>query len=102
MAKRQIVINAYPLLETGPNCFAVSFDFTKENPSKRANIETVADCKAALAGFAAELEPTGKPWHLSVSFDKRSGRKPRGFDRASNARELQCQVNEHLAGQPAT
>jgi hypothetical protein len=40
-------------------------------------------------------------WHLSVSFDKRSGRKPAGFDKASAARELECNVNAHLAPQRA-
>ena len=101
MAQRQIVINAYPLIECGPNSYSVSFDVGRKNPSKRVDIDTVADCKAALAAFAAELESSGKPWHLSVSFDKRSGRKPPGFDKASDARELQCHVNAHLAQQRA-
>ena len=101
MAKRQIVINAYPLSEVGPHSYTVSLSFGDKGPSKRFDIETVADCKAALAAFAAEIVPTGKPWHLSVMFDKRSGRKPAGFERASNARELQCHVNAHLAEQRA-
>ncbi len=97
MAQRQISINAYPLIECRPNSFAGSFDFGTKTPSKRFAIETAADCKAALKAFAAELEPAGKPWHLSVSFNKRSGRKPAGFDKASSARELECHVNAHLA-----
>jgi hypothetical protein len=97
MAQRQVTINAYPLIECGPNSFAISFAFGEKTPSKRVAVETVADCKAALKEFGAELEPSGKPWHLSVSFDKRSGRKPPGFDKASSARELECNVNAHLA-----
>lgn len=97
MAQRQITINAHPLTECGPNSFTVSLSLGEKTPSKRFDIETVADCKAALKAFAAELEPSDKPWHLSVSFEKRSGRKPAGFDKASEARELQCHVNEHLA-----
>jgi hypothetical protein len=101
MAKRQITINAYPLAECGPHSYSISFGIGKETPSKRFDIETVADCKAALSAFAAEMEPSGKPWHLSVSFDRRSGRKPAGFDKASSARELECHVNAHLAAQCA-
>ncbi len=101
MAQRQITINAYPLIECGPNSFAISFAFGEKTPSKRVDIDTVADCKAALAAFAMELESSGKPWHLSVSFDKRSGRKPAGFDKASSSRELECNVNAHLAPQRA-
>ncbi len=101
MAQRQITINAYPLIECGPNSYSISLSLSEKTPSKRADIDTVADCKAALAAFAKELEPSGKPWHLSVSFDKRSGRKPPGFDKASDARELQCHVNAHLAQQRA-
>ncbi len=101
MTQRQISINAYPLVECGPNYYSVSLSLSEKTPSKRAGIETVADCKAALKAFAAELEPSGKPWHLSISFDKRSGRKPAGFDKASTARELECHVNAHLAPQRA-
>jgi len=101
MAKRQITINAYPLNEVGPHSYTVSLSFSDKGPSKRFDIETVADCKAALANFAEELKASGKPWHLSVMFDKRSGRKPSGFDKASEARELQCHVNAHLAQQRA-
>jgi hypothetical protein len=101
MIQRQITINAYPLLECGPTSFSVSIDLGGKSPSRRVAINTVADCKAALAAFASELEPTGKPLHLSVHFDKRSGRKPAGFDKASDARELQCHVNAHLAQQRA-
>ncbi len=97
MAKRQITISAYPLNEVGPHSYTVSLSFSDKGPSKRFDIETVADCKAALKAFAAEVELTGKPWHLSVSFDKRSGRKPAGFDKANAARELECHVNAHLA-----
>jgi hypothetical protein len=101
MAQRQITINAYPLTECGPNSFTVSLSFRDKGPSRQFGIETVADCKAALHAFAKELEPSGKPWHLSVSFDKRSGRKPAGFDKAASARELECHVNPHLAAQRA-
>ncbi|MGO9547089.1 MAG: hypothetical protein ACLPPF_20140 [Rhodomicrobium sp.] len=97
MAQRQIVINAYPLIECGPTYYSVSLSLSEKTPSKCFAIETVADCKAALKAFAAEFEPSGKPWHLSVMFDKRSGRKPPGFDKASDARELECHVNAHLA-----
>jgi hypothetical protein len=101
MAQRQIIINAYPLVECGPHSFAISFDIGQKCPSKRFGADTVADCKAALAVFAKELEPSGKSWHLSVSFDKHSGRKPAGFDKANTARELQYHVNPHLAKQRA-
>jgi len=101
MTHRQITVNAYPLAECGPNYYTVSLGLSEKTPSKRFDIETVADCKAALKAFAAELEPTGKPWHLSILFDKNSGRKPSGFDKASTARELECHVNAHLAPQRA-
>ncbi len=101
MKQRSITITAYPLNEVGPHSYTVSLSFSDKGPSKRFDIETVADCKAALAVFAEELKPSGKPWHLSVMFDKRSGRKPSGFDKASEARELQCHVNAHLAQQRA-
>jgi hypothetical protein len=101
MTQRQITINAYPLTECGPNYYTVALDLGQNSPSKRIEIQTVADCKAALQAFATELEPTGKPWHLSVRFDKRSGRKPAGFDNASDAGELRCHVNAHLAPQRA-
>ena len=101
MPQRQITVNAHPLIDCGPNAYTVSLDLSGKSPSKRFDIETVADCKAALAAFAAELTPSGKPWHLSVFFDKRSGRKPAGFDKARDARELECRVNEHLAAQRA-
>ena len=101
MSQRQITVNAHPLVECGLNSYTVSLDLGGKSPSKRFDIETVADCKAALAAFAAELTPSGKPWHLSVFFDKRSGRKPAGFDKARDARELECHVNEHLAAQRA-
>ena len=94
MPNRQIVINAYPLAECGPSSFTVSLGLSKETPSRRFDVDTVA-------AFAAELEPLGKPLHLSVHFDKRSGRKPSGFDKASSARELECHVNAHLAQQRA-
>ncbi len=101
MKQRSITVTAYPLTECGPNSFAITFGLGEKTPSKSFLIETVADCKTALKAFAAEIEPTGKPWHLSVFFDKRSGRKPAGFDKASAARELECNVNAHLAPQRA-
>ena len=101
MPQRQIVINAYPLTECGPTSFSVSIGLRGDTPSKRVDINTVDDCKAALAAFASELGPSGKPWHLCVHFEKRSGRKPAGFDKASSARELECHVNAHLAVQRA-
>jgi hypothetical protein len=101
MPERRITINAYPLAECGPNSYTVSFDLTGKSPSKSVAIGSVEDCKAALKAFAAELEPGGKPWHVSVSFDKRSGRKPPGFDKAVSARALECHVNPHLAKQRA-
>ena len=57
MPQRQITINAYPLIDSGPNSYTVSLDLSGKSPSKRFDIETVADCKAALAAFAAELDP---------------------------------------------
>ena len=101
MSQRYIVITACPLAELGPRSFTVAIGLNKDTSSKRVPINTVADCKAALAEFAAELEPLGKPLHLSVSFDKSSGRKPSGFDKASEARELHLHVNAHLAVQRA-
>ena len=56
MAKRQITISAYPLNEVGPHSYTVSLSFSDKGPSKRFDIETVADCKVALANFAEELE----------------------------------------------
>jgi hypothetical protein len=97
MTSRTITINAYPLNAYGPNHYTISLSLAEKTPSKVFSINDVTDCKRALAGFAAELKPTGKPWHLSVSFNKKSGRKPPGFDKAYEARELQCHVNEHLA-----
>ena len=73
MPQRQITINAYPLLECSPTSFSVSLGLSGDTPSKRVDIDTVDDCKAALAAFASELEPLGKPLHLSVHFEKRSG-----------------------------
>ena len=57
MTERQIIINAYRLVERGPHSCTYAFDFGGKSPSKRIPINTVADCKAALAAFAAELEP---------------------------------------------
>ena len=37
-----------------------------------------------------------------TSFDKKTGRKPNGFDKAQAARELEQNVNEHLAPQRKT
>jgi hypothetical protein len=101
MTSRTITINAYPLNEYNPSHYTISLSLTEKTPSKACPINDVTDCKRALADFAAELKPTGKPWHLSVSFNKKSGRKPPGFDKAYEARELQCHVNEHLAPQRA-
>lgn len=101
MTSRTITINAYPLNEYGPNYYSISLSLSEKAPSKICSINDVTDCKRALTDFAAELKPTGKPWHLSVSFNKKSGRKPSGFDKAYEARELQCHVNEHLAPQRA-
>ena len=101
MTQRRITITAWPLTEVGPTGFCVSIGLRNETPSKNVPINTIGDCKAALAAFAAELEPLGKPYHLSVLFDKGSGGKPAGFDRAKDARELECHVNAHLAQQRA-
>lgn len=101
MSQRHVIITAYPLMEVGPHSFTVSLSLSNDTPTKRVPINSVADCKDALAAFAAELEPTGKPLHLSVRFDKSSGRKPSGFDKANEARELQLHVNPHLAQQRA-
>jgi hypothetical protein len=100
MPQRQITINAYPLVECGPASYAIELGIGRKPTCKSFAIDTVADCKAALKSFAAELEATAKPWHLSVSFDARSGRKPAGFDKAEKARELECHVNAHLAPKP--
>jgi hypothetical protein len=101
MKERRIAINAYPLEEWGPRSYSIKLSLSERTPSKNAVITTVDDCRAALKEFAAEMESTGKPWHLSVSFDKHSGRKPAGFDKAMTARELECNVNTHLAKQRA-
>jgi hypothetical protein len=71
MTQRQITINACPLLECGPTSFSVSIGLRGDAPSKRVDINTVDDCKAALAAFASEFGPSGKPWHLSVHFERR-------------------------------
>jgi hypothetical protein len=101
MTRRRITINAYSLLECGPRSYSISCDLTGKSPSKAVEIDTLSDCKLALRAFAAELEGTDKPWHLSISFDKKSGRRPAGFEKAQTARELECHVNPHLAVQRA-
>ncbi len=102
MTKPVIIIGAYPLIESAPGLISIELDIGKDYPSKRYEIQSVADCKTALQEFAAELEATQKPWRLMTSFDKRTGRKPSGFDKAQAARELEQNVNEHLAPQRKT
>jgi D-serine deaminase-like pyridoxal phosphate-dependent protein len=75
----------------------VSIGLGQATPEKTVEIRSVADCIAALHAFAEELKPTGKPWKVSVNFDKRSGRKPAGFDAATAAHKLRAFVNEELA-----
>ncbi len=101
MTQAMITIRAYPLLESGPGGFSIELGIGADYPSRRFAIRTVADCKAALQAFALELEPSQKAWRLMVHFDKKSGRKPAGFDKAQAARELEVNVNEHLAGTPS-
>jgi hypothetical protein len=93
----QVEVNAYPIHERFPGGHTISFDLTSRSPSKRYDIKNVDDAKAALADFAMEMAKTQKAWEVSVRFDKRSGRKPAGFDKADRARELQCLVNLELA-----
>ena len=92
-----ISISSYPLHHYNENSYSVTFDVGGNDspPSKKVEIKTVADCKAALAAYAKEVEATGKPFKCSVLFDQRSGRKPAGFDKAR--RELETFVNTHLA-----
>jgi hypothetical protein len=93
-----ITINAYPLIASSPGRFSIELGIGKDCPKKRVAIRNVADCKTALHAFAAELKATQKPWRLMTSFDDKSGRKPNGFAKAQAARELEQNVNEHLAG----
>jgi hypothetical protein len=97
MTQTQIVISAYPITECGPGYCTIEIGIGKDCPSRRVSIRNVADCKAALDLFAKEMEATQKPWRLSASFDKKSGRKPNGFDKAWAANELIRDVNAHLA-----
>ena len=46
MSQRQITINAYPLIDCGPNSFSVSLDVSQKSPSKRFDIETVATTRS--------------------------------------------------------
>jgi hypothetical protein len=92
-----ITLSSYPLHHYNENSYSVTFDVGVASPSKRVEIKTVADCKAALAAYAEEVKATGKPWKCSVLFDDRSGRKPAGFAKAKAARELEAFVNTHLA-----
>jgi hypothetical protein len=92
-----IIIRAYPIIEHGAGCITLEMGIGKDHPSKRVAIQTVTDCKTALRAFAAEVEATRKPWRLLVSFDKSSGRKPNGFEKARDAGELQQDVNLDLA-----
>lgn len=96
MTQKTITIRSYPLLESAPGLLSISLDVGAGNLSRTVLIASVTDCERALELFAAEMTATGKPWHLSVSFDKRSGRKPAGFDAAGDAGRLRRNVNEHL------
>jgi hypothetical protein len=97
MTQTQIVISAYPINEISPGLVSITLGIGKDYPSRRAGIRSVADCRAALDLFAKEMEATQKPWRLLASFDKKSGRKPNGFDKAQAANELMRDVNAHLA-----
>lgn len=88
----RIKLNTYKLVETAPGLIAYALCLGEQTPSKTVEIKTVADAQKALADFAEEMKATGKPWHISALFDRRSGRKPNGFDKA----RLEANVNEHL------
>ena len=92
----KIEILTYPLVESVPGLISFSLSLGEKTPSKAAEIKTVADCERELGLYAEEMRATGKAWHLSVHFHKRSGRKPAGFDKACAACRLQANVNEHL------
>jgi hypothetical protein len=96
MTQTQIIISAYPITECGPGFCSIALGIGKDYPSRRVSIRNVADCRVALELFAKEMEATQKPWRLLASFDKKSGRKPNGFDRAQAANELIRDVNSHL------
>ena len=69
MTQRQITINAYPPASNAVLTHAPSaFDFGGKTPSKRSSRRDRRRLQGRAAAFAAELEPAGKPWHLSVSF----------------------------------
>ncbi len=90
-----IKINSYPLHSYTTNgLYCIGLCLATPTPSKTVEIKTVSDARVAVDAFAVELEATGKPWMVSALHDKRSGRKPNGFDKA----KLDAFVNTHLAG----
>jgi len=94
----KIKLTTFVLVDYKPSgSYTVDLGLGQATPEKTVEIKTVADCIAALQAFAEELKPTGKPWMVSANFDKRSGRKPAGFDAASAAHKLRDFVNEELA-----
>lgn len=94
----RIILNAYQLLKVGAGYeqYALDIGGRSNAPQKTVEIKNLADCKREFQIFVGECVATGKPWHCSTLFDKRSGRKPAGFDKAYEARELRCNVNAHL------
>ena len=94
----KIKLTTFVLVNYNPSgSYTVDLGLGQATPKKTVEIRTVADCIAALQAFAGELKPTGKSWMVSVNFDKRSGRKPAGFDAATAAHKLRAFVNEELA-----
>jgi hypothetical protein len=92
----KIKLTTFKLEEYRPNGYSVAID-GEATPQKTVEIRTVDDCVAAVTAFAEELKPMGKPWMVSVHFDKKSGRKPAGFDAADKAHKFRAFVNEELA-----
>ncbi len=48
MTKPVIIIGAYPLIESAPGLISIELGIGKDYPSKRCEIQNVADCKTAL------------------------------------------------------
>lgn len=73
------------------------FDGKPTPTLKGVPVTTVDDCKKALADYVEALKSKPVAYHVSVFFDKGSGRKPKGFDKADDAHELEALANAHLA-----
>ena len=102
MTKPVIIIGAYPLIESAPGLISIELGIGKDYPVQTLRNPKRRRLQNSPSRIRGRLEATQKPWRLMTSFDKRTGRKPNGFDKAQAARELEQNVNEHLAPQRKT